>query len=190
MRNEIAFDSEQSRFLKDITDFRDNPLAIADFIKENHNNYFKNMPDGEYKIYLLNRIYSNDLCQDPENGHRMVQITSGEISFLQKLPTDKIKRIFYALLIRAKSHPHQSGWISLDFPNTLNYSFSKKEVKKFKIEEFSECVSFGLEMRVSGSTKPVLCFKIPKDEINTDIVFEFEDGVAMDKYGEIMAYEG
>lgn len=189
MRNEMAFDSEQSRFLNDIKDFYDNPTAVADFIKENHNNYLKNIPGGEYKVYLLNRIYLNYLSKDPECGHRVIQITKGEISFLQKLPTDKIKRIFYALLIRMKSHPHSSGWISLDFPNTLNYGFSKKEVKKFKIEEFSECVPFGLEMRVSGSTKPVLCFRIPKDEANADVVFEFEDGIAINKYEEVIAYE-
>ena len=189
MKKKITFEDEENRFLIDITEIAENPLAVDKFITENYDKYFVNLPNGEYKKYILGRVYKNYLCRDREEGHRLVQITEGDIAFLQSLPTDRIKRIFYSLKIRSKATPHQTGWIALVGTKALLYAFTKREVLKFKLEELSMCVPYGLDICVIGSSKPVLCFKIKNEFEDGKVVFEFEDGVAFEKFEEVIAYE-
>ena len=179
---------QEQNFLNEIEAIADNPPAVESFINENYNNFLKDLPDGEYKQKLLKRIYKESLKKNPEDGHRPVSITRDEIRFLQALPDEFIKRAFYSLIIRQKVRSHPSGWVSLDFENTMSYAFEDKEIRKMKIEMLAQCSEYGFETRVSGSNKPVLCFRVPKfdDEI---VVFEFEDGGAREKYLEVIRYD-
>ena len=187
-RRELKFKKEEDRFLSDIDGFRDNPSLVEEFIIGAGCDYFKMMPDGEYKFNMLRKIYRNSFIGDPDKGRHSVVITDKEVEFLQSLPDDLIKRLFYSLLVRIKVKPHSSGWTSLDFDNTILYGFDEREARKMKIEILSQCVPFGFEVQVSGSTKPVLCFKIPVIE-EGDVVFEFEDGQARQMFAEVIGFD-
>ena len=91
------------------------------------------------------------------------------------------------MIVRASVKPHPSGWVSLDFDNTIKYGLSEKDAKKAKIEIYSQCTPYGFNCRVSGSTKPILCFNIPEFE-ESETVFEFEDGQAVKMYTEVINY--
>jgi hypothetical protein len=187
-RKELKYKKEEDRFLSDIDWFRDDEKLVEQYITGAGVDYFKMIPDGEHKCNLLRKIYRNTLKNDPQKGHHLVQITDKEIEFLQKLPNDTIKRLFYSLIIRAKVKPHKTGWISMDFENTIYYGFPDKEARNTKIEAFAQCTEYGFETLVIGSTNPVLCFKLPI-ESDGDVVMEFEDGEARDKYEEVVGFD-
>ena len=187
MKKDIKFEKEENRFLEDIKEIIDNPDEVKNFIGENYNNYFLMIPDGDHKVRLLNGIYKQYLRSDKLKGSHSVTITDKEIEFLQNLPTDLIKRLFYSLVVRAKVKPHASGWVSLDFENTIFYALNDKDARKAKIEIYSQCTDYGFDTRVSGSTKPVLCFQLP-DMGDGEVVFEFTDGEAREKFNEVISY--
>lgn len=188
MKKEQKFTSEEQRFLTDLGDRIDDPDMVSNFIESCYENYFKMMPDGEYKKNILTKIYRNYLNRDLEEGHRKVKITTTHIEFLQKLPNDLLKRLFYSLIVRAEVKPHASGWISLGFENTVKYGLSPKDAKKAKIEIYSQCTDYGFNCRVSGSTKPTLCFQLPEMK-DGSIVYEFEDGEALKMYENVVSYK-
>ena len=178
---------EERRFLRAIEGFIENFEAVEEFIENNYESYLKNIPNGEYKKNVLKKVYKNHITKQEGKITHPISFTRGDIDFLKSLPNDKIKRLFYCLIIRTQVNPHPSGWISLDFEKTLLYGFSETQAKKIKMEDLSECVPYGFEVRVSGSTKPVLCFKIPQKGGET--IFEFEDDVAFKKIAEVLTYE-
>lgn len=188
MRKDLKFEKQEQEFLDQIKNIIDDPDVVRNFIKENYNNFFPTMPRGEYKIRLLNQIYKQYLNRDVDKGNHCVSITDTEIAFLQSLPNELIKRLFYSLLVRAKVKPHVSGWISLDFENTIFYALNNKEARKAKIEIYSQCTEYGFETLVRGSTKPVLCFKLP-DMGEGKVVFEFADGKAREMFEEVIGYD-
>ena len=187
MRKDLKFEKQEKQFLQDIKDIIDSPDEVKNFIGENYNKYFPMIPDGEHKIRLLNGIYKQYLRSDRMRGQYPISITIGEIKFLQSLPTELIKRLFYSLIVRAKVKPHASGWISLDFDNTIFYALNDNDARKAKIEIYSQCTDYGFDTRVSGSTKPVLCFQLP-DMGDGEVVFEFTDGEAREKFNEVINY--
>lgn len=74
-----------------------------------------------------------------------------EIEFLQSLPNEKIKRLFYSLLCFEKLHWHESGWIRFEIDELAELG----GLKTLKCEDFSDLVPFGLDMRVTGSKNAV-----------------------------------
>lgn len=187
-KKELKFMKEESRFLEVIADYRDNPEQVNSFITENYNQFFKDIPDGEHKIRLLKKIYQNSLRDDPDRGNHIINITDKDIDFLRKLPNELIKRLFYALIVRAQVKPHETGWIALDFENTLRYAFSDKEARNSKIEIFSECTPHGFETLVIGSANPVLCFKLPIEH-SENVLITFKDGEAREKFFEVINFD-
>ena len=187
MKKDLKFEKEEKKFLEDIKEIIDSPDEVKSFIGENYNKYFSMIPDGEHKIRLLNGVYKQYLRSDRMRGQYPITITTGEIKFLQSLPSELIKRLFYSLIVRAKVKPHASGWISLDFDNTIFYALNDKDARKAKIEIYSQCTDYGFDTRVSGSTKPVLCFQLP-DMGDGEVVFEFTDGEAREKFNEVINY--
>ena len=187
-KKEQKFIKEENRFINDLGDKVYNYDAVKEFIDINYDEYFKTLPAGEYKKDILIKIFKNYLNRDVEDGHREVKITKAHINFLKELPSDLIKRLFYSLIVRAAVKPHPSGWISLDYENTIKYGLSEKDSKKAKIEIYSQCTPYGFNCRVSGSTKPILCFQLPEFE-ESDIVFTFEDGHAAQMYEKIINYK-
>lgn len=187
MKKDLKFEKQEKQFLQDIKDIIDSPDEVKNFIGENYNKYFPMIPDGEHKVRLLNGIYKQYLRSDRMRGQYPITITAGEIKFLQSLPTELIKRLFYSLIVRAKVKPHASGWISLDFDNTIFYALNDNDARKAKIEIYSECTDYGFDTRVSGSTKPVLCFQLP-DMGDNEAVFEFTDGEARERFNEVISY--
>lgn len=186
MKN-LKFKKEEERFLKDIEEIRDYPEQVEAFIIENSGEYFPMIPDGTHKMRMLRKIYRNFLNEDPDKGNHIVGITDREIEFLQGLPTELIKRLFYSLIVRSKVKPHPSGWISMDFENTVLYAFSEQDARRLKIEAFSQCSDYGFETLVIGSTKPVLCFRVPVE--GGEVVMEFKDGEAREKFREVIEYD-
>lgn len=187
MKKDLKFEKEENRFLQDIKEIIDIPEDVHKFIGDNYNQYFFMLPDGEHKVRLLKGIYKQYLRADHNRGSYPVSITDNEIKFLQSLPTDLIKRLFYSLIIRAKVKPHASGWISLDFDHTIFYALKDNDARKAKIEIYSQCTDYGFDTRVSGSTKPVLCFQLPNMG-DGEVVFEFTDGEAREKFDEVINY--
>ena len=187
-KKEQKFIKEENRFINDLGDKVYSYDAVKEFVDINYDEYFKTLPAGEYKKDILIKIFKNYLNRDVEDGHREVKITKAHINFLKELPSDLIKRLFYSLIVRAAVKPHPSGWISLDYENTIKYGLSEKDSKKAKIEIYSQCTPYGFNCRVSGSTKPILCFRLPEFE-ESDIVFTFEDGHAAQMYEKIINYK-
>lgn len=187
-KKEQKFIKEENRFINDLGDKVYSYDAVKEFVDINYDEYFKTLPAGEYKKNILIKIFKNYLNRDVEDGHREVKITKAHINFLKELPSDLIKRLFYSLIVRAAVKPHPSGWISLDYENTIKYGLSEKDSKKAKIEIYSQCTPYGFNCRVSGSTKPILCFQLPEFE-ESDIVFTFEDGRAAQMYEKIINYK-
>ena len=186
-KKDQKFTKEENRFIDNISDILYDKEKVIEYIAEKYDDYFYMMPKGEYKKSVLYKIYDNYLNRDIEDGHREVKITKAHINFLKELPSDLIKRLFYSLIVRAEVKPHPSGWISLDYENTIKYGLSEKDTKKAKIEIYSQCTPYGFNCRVSGSTKPVLCFQLPEFE-ESEVVFEFEDGRAAQMYEEVINY--
>ena len=186
MKQSVTFESEENRFLAEIKDLLDKPLEVEGFIETNYDSFFTNIPSGEYKKFILKRIYKNYLSSSVEKEPCQILLTEGDVKFLQSLPTDKLKRLFYCLKVRAQVNKHPSGWISLDLEKTLLYGFLESQARHIKIEELANCVPYGFEVRVSGSTKPVLCFKIP--EYEGKVIFEFGEDVAREKFLEVIEY--
>ena len=187
-RKELKFKKEEDRFLSDIDGFRDDPSMVEQFIIGAGCDYFKMIPDGEHKLNLLRKIYKNTFTKDPDKGHHLVQITDKEIEFLQSLPNELIKRLFYSLIVRSKVKPHDTGWVSLDFENTIYYALSDKEARNAKIEIFAQCADYGFETLVIGSTKPILCFRLPIED-DGEVVIEFEDGEARERFQEVISFD-
>jgi hypothetical protein len=186
-KKDLKFTKEENRFIDNISDILYDKEKVIEYIAEKYDDYFYMIPKGEYKQSILHKIYNNYLNRDIEDGHREVKITKAHINFLKELPSDLIKRLFYSLIVRAEVKPHSSGWISLDYENTIKYGLNEKDAKKAKIEIYSQCTPYGFDCRVSGSTKPVLCFQLPKFE-ESEVVFEFEDGCAAQMYEEVINY--
>lgn len=186
-KKDLKFTKEENRFIDNISNILYNKEKVMEYIAEKYDDYFYMMPKGEYKKSVLCKIYNNYLNRDVEDGHREVKITKAHINFLKELPSDLIKRLFYSLIVRAEVKPHPSGWISLDYENTIKYGLNEKDAKKAKIEIYSQCTPYGFNCRVSGSTKPVLCFQLPEFE-ESEVVFEFEDGRAVQMYEEVINY--
>ena len=184
-KKDKKFLSEEQRFVDMINTCIDEGVSIDRIIEEKYNEYFPMLPDGEYKKKILLRIYKNYIHRDPDVGHHIVNISSEHISFLNSLPSIRLRALFYSLIVRTKVKPHRSGWISLDFDNTIRYGFSESEAAKIKIEALSVCVPYGFEVRVSGSTKPVLCFRLP-EFAESDVVLSFEDGNALEHFQEVL----
>lgn len=92
-----------------------------------------------------------------KNYEKMIQIDQKisfydlEIKFLESLPNEKIKRIFYSLLCYEKLHWHESGWIRFEIDELAELG----RLKVLKCEDFADLVPFGLKMRVIGSKNAV-----------------------------------
>ena len=188
VKKEQKFIKEENRFINDLGDKIYSYDEVKEFVDANYDEYFKALPAGEYKKDILIKIFKNFLNRDAEEGRREVKITMAHINFLKGLPSDLIKRLFYSLIVRAAVKPHPSGWISLDYENTIKYGLSEKDSKKAKIEIYSQCTPYGFNCRVSGSTKPVLCFQLPEFE-ESEVVFKFEDGCAAQMYEKVINYK-
>lgn len=186
-KKEQKFIKEENRFINDLGDKVYSCDSVKEFVDINYDEYFKTLPAGEYKKNILIKIFKNYLNRDVEDGHREVKITKAHIDFLKGLPSDLIKRLFYSLIVRAAVKPHPSGWISLDYENTIKYGLKEKDAKKAKIEIYSQCTPYGFNCRVSGSTKPVLCFQLPEFK-ESEVVFTFEDGCAAQMYEKVINY--
>ena len=77
-----------------------------------------------------------------------------EIEFLQSLPTEKIKRLFYSLICFEKLHWHESGWIRFEIDELAEIG----GLKNLRCEDFADLVPFGLDMRVTGSKNAVTTY--------------------------------
>ena len=188
MISDDVFKKEEESFLSAIDEILYDADAVHDFVSKNYNAFYKMIPDGDYKQHILLRVYKNYLGRDRNAGNTMVSITDKEIRFLQTLPTDQLKRVFYSLLIRAKVKPHASGWISLRFEETIKYGFEKRVWKDLKLKILVDLKQYGVKTQVSGSTKPILCFRLPDIE-EGNVVFEFLDGDALMMFKEISQYD-
>ena len=82
---------------------------------------------------------------------KVISFCDTEVEFLQSLPSEKIKRLFYSLLCFEKLHWHESGWIRFEIDELAELG----GLKTLKCEDFADLVPFGLKMRVTGSKNAV-----------------------------------
>lgn len=153
------FEAQKEEFLKDASDKSEAQKEAL--VEENSDKYLTALPAGEYKKVVLRKILEREMMRDSLEGRRRIDLYESEIEFLKSLPNDFIKRVFYSLICRAKLHPHDSGWIELDFKKTMKFGFPEAKASKIKIEQLAACKPYGFECRVVGSTNPILCFKVP-----------------------------
>ena len=85
---------------------------------------------------------------------KVISFYDREIEFLQSLPNEKIKRLFYSLLCFEKLHWHESGWIRFEIDELAELG----GLKNLRCEDFADLVSFGLDMRVTGSKNAVTTY--------------------------------
>lgn len=83
-----------------------------------------------------------------------IQFFDKEVDFLQSLPNEKIKRLFYSLLCFEKLHWHESGWIRFEIDELAELG----GLKNLRCEDFADLVPFGLDMRVTGSKNAVTTY--------------------------------
>ena len=155
----INCNTEEARFLKDIS--TKSSAEIAEFIQNNYDNYFTNLPSGEYKQELLRKVVENKADFINNNQDSKVGFSQTEVEILKNIKPQQTKRLIYCLMCQAKFNPHEGGWIRLDWPKCLKYGFNQKEILKLRLENLQVCVEYGMEMRVIGSKNPIVCFKIP-----------------------------
>ena len=110
----------------------------------------------EPKKKLIEKMKQNyiEKIQQKILEDRKIQFYEKEVEFLHSLPNEKIKRLFYSLLCFEKLHWHESGWIRFEIDELAELG----GVKNLKCEDFADLVSFGLDMRVTGSKNAVTTY--------------------------------
>lgn len=151
--------NEEMKFIDAVKDMTDDERNAE--IEANFNSYLTFLPNGDYKIPLLKRVWGRYIESSKIDTEVEIVFYRNEVEFLQQLPTDEIKRIFYSLMCKQKIRPHKSGWIRLDFSDTMKFGFGEKKAAKLKIDILAQCREYGFDAQVVGSNEPVVCFKIP-----------------------------
>ena len=105
----------------------------------------------EDSLNILKRVFRERKSEKMIVAEQMILFYDLEIDFLKSLPNEKIKRLFYSLLCFEKLHWHESGWIRFEIDELAELG----GLKTLKCEDFSDLVTFGLKMRVTGSKNAV-----------------------------------
>lgn len=111
--------------------------------------------DDELNIKLVGILYEK--YEEDERKKYLIgniDFYEKEIEFLQSLPNEKIKRLFYSLLCFEKLHWHGSGWIRFEIDELAELG----GLKNLRCEDFADLVPFGLDMRVTGSKNAVTTY--------------------------------
>lgn len=185
MKNIKSISAEELAFRQAVENFVLEDETTRLFVEQHFEEYLPSIPSGEYKKRVLLKLCEKIKREKMLSFEKNVSLTVKEIEFLKAIPDDLIKRLFYSLILRSKVNPHSSGWISLDFQNTIKYGFCEKMVKKIRLENLVACKPYGFETQVSGSTNPVLCFRLPKIE-ESEIAIEFSTKDALSVYDEVV----
>lgn len=112
-----------------------------------------------------------------ENPSILIKLYQYEVDFLCKVgQKNRIKELFYSVIIYEKLHPHESGWIKFDIDELADIAFYGNSKRDIRQEDFYPLVQYGLDMRVVGSKEAIPCYKLPDmfDENKQDVVYEFE----------------
>ena len=105
----------------------------------------------EDSLNILKEVFREQDLRTKIEAGRVISFYDLEIEFLKSLPSEKIKRLFYSLLCFEKLHWHESGWIRFEIDELAELG----GLKTLKCEDFSDLVTFGLKMRVTGSKNAV-----------------------------------
>ena len=112
-----------------------------------------NFISEESYLFIKNKVeekqHATDLSLDKKIGFYYE-----ELKFIRSIKSEKIRRIFYSLLCFEKLYWHSSGWIRFEISTLREFS----GLKNLKCEDFADLVSFGLNMRVTGSKNPVTTY--------------------------------
>lgn len=160
MTDKFIIDRETEILKKLLEEIEDKDPNIKVDIAKVQDKVFKGIPNGEEKVNVLFQmlINSNIESEDPVN----VEFTKREISFLKNGGlSDKNKLLFYALMVYSKVHPHESGWINLDFYEVLRMAVDEENIESYRREDLSDLTNFGLQFRVVGAKQAIPCFKLP-----------------------------
>lgn len=111
---------------------------------------FSNLVCGD-SLNILKEVFREQDYKKTIETDRVVSFYDLEIEFLESLPNEKIKRLFYSLLCFEKLHWHESGWIRFEIDELAELG----GLKTLKCEYFADLVPFGLKMRVTGSKNAV-----------------------------------
>lgn len=131
-----------------------------ELVEECKNTMFLFIPSVEFREKLMHKIIKQYLEKCFADKQEFF-ITKEEIERCNQITDPLLKRIFYCLMVQQKLHPHQNGWVRLDWPDMLGAAFTEKEIKNMRTEVLAGLRPQGLEMRVVGSKNPVLCFQLP-----------------------------
>ena len=105
----------------------------------------------EDSLNILKEVFREQDLRTKIEAGQVISFYDLEIEFLKSLPSEKIKRLFYSLLCFEKLHWHESGWIRFEIDELAELG----GLKTLKCEDFSDLVTFGLKMRVTGSKNAV-----------------------------------
>ena len=181
----MKIDDEELRFINAVEDMTDEERDAH--IAEHYDEYLLFLPKGSYKIELLKKVWGRHIASKKIETEVEIVFYNNEVAFLQSLPTEEIKRLFYSLMCKAKLRPHGSGWIRLDFEETIRYGFPESKAKKLRLENLSQCREYGFDAQVVGSNQPVLCFKLSiGGDAESGVAGVVTNFTACDKYNDIV----
>lgn len=115
----------------------------------------KKLYDNNIFLNITNNLEEEDDVEDLLG----IVVTKSEYDFLCKVPKEDVRKFLYFALIYSKINNHPSQWI-----NYRRESFIKnmkiKGTEKYKSGIVQQSFSYGLELRVIGNKKPIICYRV------------------------------
>lgn len=156
----LKFDKEVRVFLT--SSMEDAPLFYSDFstFYEKYKDFLPSYPEGEYKKILIKRVFETAQVDKAASIEEYDWFETEE-TFLSSFEDKTLRRVMFALMLWAKEHPHEGGWIDFDLWNIFIRFFTAKEVDEIKHSDtLQKLIPYGFDMRVVGSKNPTVCFQI------------------------------
>lgn len=129
------------------------------------------LPDGEYKVKILNKLYDNYVKIENEE-HKLIKFYKEEDDFIKTIENKDMKALFYSFYALHKLNMHESGWDSYDIDKLRELS----GIEKLKCEDLPPVLKYGIQLRVSGSKKPTQTFHIDNGVVGKEVSWScFDD---------------
>lgn len=177
----------KTQFKKEEQEFIDAIMACDDpegEIEQNFNKYMPVIANGEEKKELLLAMYHREMKKKDDE----INLFEAEVRFLRKLPSVRIKKLFYCLICYSHVHPHPSGWIKFEPKELWRYAWASKTPKLIQPEAYHPCMGHGLDLMVRGKKNPMVCYKVLLDK-GDKVCYTFHESEAVGRMKEVCGIE-
>ena len=139
--------------------------------KEEFEKSLPSLPDGDYKVKILNKLYYNYINVENQE-HKLIKFYKEEDDFIKTIENKDMKALFYSFYALHKLNMHESGWDSYDIDKLRELS----GIEKLKCEDLPLVLKYGIQLRVSGSKKPTQTFHIDNGVVGKEVSWScFDD---------------